>query len=322
MSPADDTRSGFHPGPGYAALISGAAAWFDPGRVFLSIVGARAAGVLNGLLSADGAALRPGDSTLSFVLTSKGRPVAVPRVLRLEDSLLLDLSREAVAGLLDHFRTYLPPRFATVCELDDLQRFSLLGPRAGEIEATLDLSESLFRVDRPPEEGGGVDFYVPAGRPVREAFEAATVAAGGAVANPADYEAWRVELGIPRFGVDISADNLPQETGLVSRAVCFDKGCYTGQEVVARIHYRGQVNRHLKGVRSADSASAPPGAPAPELMRDGRTVGAITSWCTSPRLGPIGLAYIRRELTAGDVVEAGLDSPFSCIVTDLPFTIA
>lgn len=323
MSSPDGAGSDFHPGPGYEALNSSVAAWVDPDRVFLRVAGARVDGVLNGLLSADVTVLQqPGDSTLSFVLTSKGRPVAVPRVLRLEDSILLDVSREAVTGLLDHFGTYLPPRFAAVTALDDMRRVSLLGPRADDVEATLDLSESPLRLERAPEEGGGVDFYVPAESSARDEIETATLAAGGAMATAADYEAWRMELGIPRFGLDITADNLPQETGLVSRAVSFDKGCYTGQEVVARIHYRGQVNRHLSGIRPTDPASAPPGTPGAELTREGRVVGTITSWCVSPRLGPIGLGYVRRELSAGDVVEAEFERPFSCVVTDLPFTSA
>ena len=322
MSSLDGNVADSRPGPGYRSLISGVATWVDPDRVFLRIAGARADGVLNGLLSADVTALQqPGDATLSFVLTSKGRPVAVPRVIRLEDSILLDVSREAVNGLLDHFGTYLPPRFATVTALDDTRRVSLLGPRAGEVEATLQLSGSPLRLERAPEEGGGVDFYLRAGSSAREAIETATLAAGGAVATAADYEAWRMELGIPRFGLDITSDNLPQETGLVSRAVSFDKGCYTGQEVVARIHYRGQVNRYLRGIRPTDTASAPPATPGAELTREGRVVGTITSWCVSPRFGPIGLGYVRRELSAGDVVEAKFGHPFSCFVMDIPFTV-
>jgi folate-binding protein YgfZ len=164
-----------------------------------------------------------------------------------------------------------------------------------------------------------VDFYFPDGGST-EAIEAAVRAAGGEVATAADYEIWRIEHGIPRFGLDITAENLPQETGLVSRAVSFDKGCYTGQEVVARIHYRGQVNRHLRGIRPAHPYSGPPVPHGTELTRDGRAVGATASWCSSPRLGPIGLAYVRRELTPGDTVEVSADHEFTCIVTELPFT--
>ena len=307
------------PGPGYEALTSGVAMWLDPDRALFRVEGTRAVAVLNGLLSADVAALRPGDSTLSFVLTSKGRPVAVPVVICSPDSILLDVSRAALPGLLDHFGTYLPPRFASVTRLEDARRVSLLGPQATTVAAGIKIPACPIRVEREPEQGGGTDFYFPDGGP-DGTIEAAVRAAGGEVATAADYEIWRIEHGIPRFGLDITAENLPKETGLVPRAVSFDKGCYTGQEVVARIHYRGQVNRHLRGIRPAHPYSGPPVPHGTELTRDGRAVGATASWCSSPRLGPIGLAYVRRELTPGDTVEVSADYEFTCIVTELPFT--
>ena len=311
--------------PGYEALTSGVGIWVDPDRTLVRIEGTMAARLLGGLLSADVEALRPGDSALSFVLTPKGRPIAVPTVVRLEDSILLDVSRAALPGLLDHFGTYLPPRFAPLTVLEDGRRMSLLGPGASGVAAGLDLAGDPPRATRAPEEGNGVDFYLLAGAGAdREAIEGAALAAGGAIVSPADYETWRIELGVPRFGLDITADNLPQETGLVPRAVSFDKGCYTGQEVVARIHYRGHVNRHLRGIRPveppAGESTEQPLDPGAELAREGRIVGVVTSACSSPRFGPIGLAYLRRELGPGDVVEAARDLSTTWIVTDLPFT--
>jgi len=311
--------------PGYEALTSGVGIWVDSDRTLVRIEGTMAARLLGGLLSADVEALRPGDSALSFVLTPKGRPIAVPTVVRLEDAILLDVSRAALPGLLDHFGTYLPPRFAPLTVLEDGRRVSLLGPRASGVAADLDLAGAPPRVARAPEEGGGVDLYLVVGDgPDPATIELATVAAGGAIVSPADYDTWRIELGVLRFGLDITGDNLPQETGLVPRAVSFDKGCYTGQEVVARIHYRGHVNRHLRGIRpveqpSGESLEQPP-EPGTELAREGRIVGAVTSSCSSPRFGPIGLAYLSRELGPGDVVEAASDPSTQWIVSNLPFT--
>ena len=306
--------------PGYAALTSSVAAWVDPDRTLVRVEGPRAARLLNGLLSADIEALQPGDATLSFILTPRGRPVAVPTVIRLEDLILLDVSRSALPGLLDHFRTYLPPRFASVTVLDDARRVSLIGPLAKEAATGLDLPGESCRVTRAPEDGGGVDVFLTNDGPDREAIESAAVSTGGAVASPTDHEAWRIECGIPRFGRDITADNLPQETGLVARAVSFEKGCYTGQEVVARIHYRGHVNRHLRGIRRAESAAGPPLAPGSELTREDRVVGNVTSSCVSPRFGPIGLAYVRHELIIGDSVDAATDPSSSWLLSDIPFT--
>jgi len=293
--------------------------WVDPDRVLLRVEGTRAAAVLNGLLSADVLALQPGGSTLSFVLTPKGRPVAVPVVVRADDSILLDVSRAALPGLFDHFGTYLPPRFASVTLLEDGRRVSLLGPDAAGVMAQLELPTGVLRVERPPECGGGTDLYLPDGRSDGK-IEAAVRAAAGGKASPHDHEIWRIERGIPRFGLDITAEHLPQETGLVPLAVSFDKGCYTGQEVVARIQYRGHVNRHLRGIRPARPYAGPPVPSGTELTKEGRVVGATTSWCASPRFGPIGLGYVRRELTAGAPVEVAADDPFPCIVNDLPFT--
>ena len=306
---------------GYAALTSGAALWVDPDRTLLRVEGPRAAHLLNGLLSADVEALRPGDAALSFILTPKGRPVAVPTVLRLEDAILLDIGRASLPGLLDHFRTYLPPRFASVTVLDGPRRVSLLGPQAIEAANGLDLAGNPLRVARVPEDAGGMDFYFPKGGPEPEAIASAAVSVGGVEASPADYEAWRIERGIPRFGLDITTDNLPQETGLVPRAVSFEKGCYTGQEVVSRIHYRGHVNRHLRGIRRIESPAGPPLAPGTQLIREGRVVGTVTSSCASPRYGPIGLAYVRHELSSGDSVDAGTDPSSAWLLSDIPFTL-
>jgi folate-binding protein YgfZ len=293
--------------------------WVDPDRVLLRVEGTRAAAVLDGLLSADVTALQPGDSTLSFVLTSRGRPVAVPVVVRADDSILMDVSRVALPGLLDHFATYLPPRFASVTLLEDGRRISLLGPGAAGVAVELELPDGVLPVDRPTELGGGMDFYLPEGG-LEGTIEAAMRAVGGEAASPHDYEVWRIERGIPRFGVDITAENLPQETGLVPLAVSFEKGCYTGQEVVARIHYRGQVNRHLRGVRPAQPYPGPPVPCGTALTKDGRIVGATTSWCVSPCFGPIGLGYVRRELAGGDEIAVAADPPFEGLVADRRFT--
>jgi len=320
MSDHGSSSGSLAPGPGYEALTSGVAMWVDPDRVLLRVEGTRAAAVLNGLLSADIEALQPGDSTLSFVLTSKGRPVAVPVVVRADDSILLDVSRVALPGLFDHFSTYLPPRFASVTLLEDGRRISLLGPGAAGVAAELELPTGALRSEIPTELGGGVAFCLPdAG--LDGTIEAAMRAVGGEVASPNDHEIWRIERGIPRFGLDITAENLPHETGLVALAVSFEKGCYTGQEVVARIHYRGQVNRHLRGVRPGQPYSGPPVPNGTALTKDGRVVGTATSWCVSPRLGPIGLGYVRRELGEGDAIDVAADPPFAGVVANRRFTL-
>ena len=113
-------------------------------------------------------------------------------------------------------------------------------------------------------------------------------------------EVLRVESGRPRYGVDLDDATIPQEAGLNERAVSFTKGCYVGQETVARLHYRGKPNRHLRGLRL--SAPVPTGTP---LLLGEREVGRVGSSVVSPRLGPIALALVRREAAVGDELVAG-----------------
>jgi folate-binding protein YgfZ len=138
----------------------------------------------------------------------------------------------------------------------------------------------------------------------------------GAGASPVGEQAAeivRVESGRPRYGVDLDESTIPQEAGLNERAVSFTKGCYVGQETVARLHYRGKPNRHLRGLRL--SGLAPPGT---ELRLGERAVGHLGSVALSPRHGPIGLALVRREAEPGDTVALGADGA-TAVVVELPF---
>ena len=146
----------------------------------------------------------------------------------------------------------------------------------------------------------GVDVIAPAGttldvEPVSE--EAA--------------ECLRIEAGRPRLGYDMDADTIPQEAGINERAVSFTKGCYVGQETVARLHYKGKPNRHLRGLRLSEPAER-----GTEILLGEKVVGRLGSTCVSPRLGPIALALVRREAEPGAGVEVG-GAPAE--VVELPF---
>ena len=125
-------------------------------------------------------------------------------------------------------------------------------------------------------------------------------------------ECLRIESGRPRLGLDMDGDTIPQEAGINERAVSFTKGCYVGQETVARLHYKGKPNRHLRGLRLAGPAGR-----GDEILLGERVVGRVASMCESPRFGPIALALVRREAGPGDeVLVAGAPGT----VVDLPFT--
>lgn len=291
---------------GYDELVRGAATYRDASRRVVRVAGDRAPDMLKGLLTAD---IRdPGDGAAwpTLILTPKGRVLADAVVVRVEGDLLLDLPEAAWAGLEPHFGRYLPPRFAKL-EPTELEIVRVRGPEA--LETAADVLPELaslpparreedegvrwgaircgdgYAVGRDGPGGPGVDLLLP------------NLELSLPRASQAAWEAWRIEQGIPLYGSDISEENLPQETGLVADTTSFSKGCYTGQEVLARIHYRGKVNRHLRGLRAADPLAA-----GDDLRQGDRVVGTVTSAVRSPRLGWIGLGYVRREVAPGDEV--------------------
>lgn len=316
-----------------------------PERVTVEIRGPRARRMLDGLLTNELPAAGDPRAVYTFLLNPKGRPVAEARAIpRGSDQVFwLDLPAVCRQPLLDHLGRTLPPIYARFAVLPDIARLAMVGPRADEAmegwaegpgEAAKELrpmalwepdgsgpsdADVVVLVRREAVEGPGFDLYVSASRfeSVRADLLAAVERSGGGRAGPEAYAIWRVERGIPVFGADIGPDNLPQETGQQDRAISFTKGCYTGQEVVARIHYRGHVNRHLRGLRATDDEPLAVGAP---LYGEGRAVGSPTSAVGSPRFGPIGLGYVRREVEIGRLLAREADGPETVEVIALPFT--
>lgn len=324
-------------------LTGGAALLDETDRAILEVFGRRASQMLAGLLTNDLAPLERGRAVYTFLLTPKGRPVAEARALpRPEGAFWLDVPAACLEGLLGHLGRTLPPLYARFEPRPGIARLSVVGPRAGQALAAWpegpggDVSDlpplALARPEaedagwvlaacREPVEGPGYDLYVPASciRRAWSALAAAVETVAGGVAGREAYDIWRIERGVPAYGPDIGLDNLPQETGQQERAISLSKGCYTGQEVVARIHYRGHVNRHLRGLRVREEAE-PPFSATDELYREGRAVGRVTSAARSPRLGAIGLGYVRREVTPGERVARSPGGRPAVEVVELPFT--
>lgn len=318
----------------YRAFVESCAVTARPDRGAVRVGGERRAEILNGLLTNDILSLQ-GAGCHAMLLTPKGRVLTDLRVLPCSDHLLLDVPVAGLAALLEAFKKYLPPIYATFQDSSaDLHQIGVYGPRSAtavtaalgvevpgdhlgvremQIEGTTGLVVRTRRLS-----GDGVDVVTPtehsaaiAGRLVSAVEEL-----GGRAAGARALEAVRVEWGIPTFGKDISDANLAQETGLESEAISYEKGCYLGQEVVARVHFRGHVNRHLRGFRFGDLAP-PVGA---VLSEGGKEVGSVTSVVQSPEFGPIGLGYARREISVSSVLrwEDG-DTGGSATVTELPF---
>jgi folate-binding protein YgfZ len=244
-------------------------------------------------------------------------------VLNTGDELLLLTERAALQALFDQLR-----RGAIGWDAELHKRtlqqalLSVVGPRAravtGADAAGLPGAEHS---NRAAELGGapvvlvatdlGVDVICAAEDAPR--VRAALLDAGAVEVDEAEAEVVRVESGRPRYGIDLDATTIPQEAALNDRAVSFTKGCYVGQETVARLHWRGKPNRHLRGLR----LSEPTGTGAPLRLGD-REVGHVGSVAVSPTHGPIALAILRREAAVGDTLAVG-DGAVSAQVVELPF---
>lgn len=309
-------------------------------------------GVLTGRMPSAPGALRKGlvsaPIEYSAVLTPKGRMIADLRAMwgpdPNEESLFLDVPAAAAEPLLAHLRRFVPPRLA---DIEDVTAHSglatVLGPSAADTiaEIVLDsashaadvegLAEGEFleaRRDEYEDEGIGKgvrvartcdvdvpawDIFLPAGRfgEVWDRF----IKAGAAPIGAGVWDTLRVEAGRPAYGGDMDDSTILSETGLVDRSVDHTKGCYTGQEVIVRIRDRGHVNRSLRGLLLAEG-------PAPQLgvglFRGDRVVGEITSAVESPRrAGPIGLCYVRREISHDEQVTVGSPEGPSATVREL-----
>jgi len=303
------------------AVIEGAAIVDRSERGKLALWGADAAAALNGIVSNEVEGMEPGTGLLAAVLTPKGRMLGDVRVLQTGDDLLLDMERVALQPVFDALRHGLVGYRAELGKRTLQQGLlSLLGPRSREVAGADGLGDAEHSHVAATLAGApvrliatdlGVDVLCAADDV--EAVRGELLARGAAEAGEDEAELLRVESGRPRYGVDLDDTVIPQEAGLNERVVSFTKGCYVGQETVARLFYKGKPNRHLRGLRLSRPVVA--GA---ALKLGEREVGRLTSSVVSPALGPIGLALVRREAEPGATVVAG-DNGATATVVELPF---
>jgi folate-binding protein YgfZ len=303
----------------YAVLTDGCGLLDRSERGKLALTGEDRKEFLDGQVTNEIEALSDGEGCYAAFLTPKGKMLGDLRILDAADELLLDTERVALQTLFDMIRRYsLGHRVELHKRTLERGLLSLVGPRAREVagarlpdaEHSHVMAELAGRPVRLIVTDGGVDVLCDAADTA--AVSAALREAGAVDVDEAAAEVLRIERGRPRYGIELDDTVIPQEAGLNDRAVSFTKGCYVGQETVARLHYRGKPNRHLRGLRL--SAPAEPGAP---LLHEDREVGRLASAVASPRLGPIGLALVRREAPPGSTVAVG-DSATAEVV-ELPF---
>ena len=288
----------------------------------LALAGPEAKTFLQGQVSNDVEALEPGTGTYAALLTPKGKMLADLRVLDTGEELLLDTERMALQALFNAIRRTMIG-YDVNLHKRTLERglVSLVGPAAFTVTGAEALAEAPEHTHVKAAVGGievrairsdlGIDLLCDSAD--TDSLKAILQEAGALPVSEEVAEALRVERGRPRYGIDLDETVIPQEAGLNERAVSFTKGCYVGQETVARLHYRGKPNRHLRGLRL--SARARSGDP---IRFGDREVGHLGSVAVSPRLGPLGLALVRREVPLGATLSVGSDTTAAEVV-ELPF---
>ena len=299
----------------YTVLTTGCGLVDRSERGKLALTGADAKSFLNGQVTNDVGVLVPGAGCYAAFLTHKGKMLGDVRVLDAGDELLLDTERVALQALFDMVR-----RFSVGYDVQlhkrTLQRalFSLVGPRVTEVLPGLPSPEHAHvesDFGRLVATAEGADVLCDAEQ--ADAVRAALLEAGAVAVSEDAAEIVRVERGRPRYGLDMDDGTIPEEAALNDRAVSFTKGCYVGQETVARLHWKGKPNRHLRGLRLSE-----PAGHGTELRLGEKVVGHVGSAVVSPRFGPIALAIVRREAGPGDTVAVG-DGDATAVVAELPF---
>jgi folate-binding protein YgfZ len=299
----------------YAAVDSGLAVQTAP-RGLIRLTGPQRIWFLQNTVTNDVESVADGRWVESCFLDLKGKVLAHFRVGVLGEEVWLDVDPPGTADLLDWFVRY---RFRTKVEIEDRTPWSgltVLGPPAsglageGEVSGAHDaitFGGSLRGVAR-------ADVHGPlAGFGLTDSAQTGSIRLGGLrlPKPPAELlEVLRIEAGVGLFGVDYGLNTLPQEAGLTP-VISVTKGCYVGQEVMARLHFRGHVNRTLRPL--AFDRASDPGA---VLLQDGAKVGSVTSAVVSPGRGPIGIGMVRVTVDEGSKVE--LEDGASATVGAIP----
>lgn len=337
----------FGDAPAEHRALTGACAWIDLShRGRLVLLGADRLKLLNGQVTNNVKDLKPGEGCYAALVNPKARMLADMHIHALADELLIDLE----PGL----GSMVTERLEKFVVADDVQivdaaphyaHLSVQGPRAVRAldglgwftapaipthpyrSTSLNHPElgQIYLMNLPRTGSRGFDLFVPVGAvpQAATAIHQAVTDQGGRAAGWGALETARIEAGIPRYLADMDETTLPPEAGLGERGISYTKGCYSGQEVIARIRTYGQVAKALRGlvlVPAPGTANLP--EPRTRLFRDGKDVGFLTSIVQSPIRGEaIALGYVRREChTVGTVLRVGTpEADATATIVPLPF---
>jgi folate-binding protein YgfZ len=304
LSPARADSAAYEAARGGAALYDSAAR----GRIWMR--DRDRAALLHRLSTNHIERLGPGQGAQTVLTTPIGRIIDLLTVYPLEEALLLVTSPGRGPAIFSHLRKNI--FFNDKVKLEDataaLGQLTLYGPRAPELLAALGLPGAglpafgaavaswgdgpLYVARTQPIGGEGLSLIAPPAALAE--LGAALRAAGAAPLDEATHEVLRVEEGYGAYGSELSQEYIPLETGLWG-AVSFNKGCYVGQEIIARMESRGRLAKQLRGLRLLAPPALPAEPPTPLAKLDvaGKEAGDLTSVVESPRHGLIALAYVR-----------------------------
>ena len=295
----------------YRALSQGTGFVDLSGRSRIELTGSDRSTFLHSFCTNDIHALTPGTGCEAFILDPKGKTLGHVAVFCHPDRLILDTTRGQATPLIEHLDRYIIMEDVKLEDCSDARSgLHVCGHQAHSILTELaeqDLPEALWshceaRISGIPITCQSVAFTpqpsclltIPTEH--FAALLASITESGLTSCQQAAWEMYRIESGWPQFGADISEDNLPQEVARDETAINFNKGCYLGQETVARLDAMGHVNRRLVCI---DCKGTPVLPMETELTHGDKIVGKITSSCYSPKLaGTIALGYVQRGLAS------------------------
>ncbi|HVY71101.1 MAG TPA: glycine cleavage T C-terminal barrel domain-containing protein [Verrucomicrobiae bacterium] len=335
----------FHYGdvPAEHAALRGAAGVSDLSfRSRLCLLGGDRIKFLHGQVTNNVNSLQVGDGCYAALVNSKGKIQSDLNIYRLADELLLDFEPGLTAAVIARLEKYVIADDVQLVDVASLYGLlSVQGPKAPEVVTALGLGVNLpakplqfstitdtmigtvyltrnERIGLP-----GFDLFVPTAAlgAVADKLIAAAKAIGGRAIGWEAFEIARIEAGRPRFGADMDESNLAPETGIESRAISYSKGCYIGQEVIARVRTYGQVAKALRGLRFAGELAVMPKT-GDRLFAGDKEVGYLTSVTKSPALDAvIALGYVRREASeiGAEVAIQGDGAKAVARIVALPF---
>jgi folate-binding protein YgfZ len=301
----------------YAALRETAGAFDLSFRGRICLTGADRVRFLNGQVTNNVKELRAGEGCYAALVTAKGKLQSDLNIFSLPNELLLDFEPGLAAAVSERLEKFI---IADDVQIVDATAYygllSVQGPKAGDAVRALALSAEIptrpfafstardetlgeiYLMNQPRLGTSGFDLFVPMASlgAVLDKLIAAARQTGGCACGWRALETARIEAGIPRFGADMDESNLAPEAGIGDRAISYAKGCYIGQEVIARIRTYGQVAKALRGLRLADDLKSLP-AKGDKLFHGDKEAGHITSAVASPALkANVALGYVRREV--------------------------